>query len=66
MNSTQHGFRKGLSSFADDTAVQISKNTDCDNLQKDLNVIYEWATENNMKFNIDKISIRLLQHKTFS
>ena len=26
----------------------------CDNLQNDLNVVYEWATENNMKFNNKK------------
>ena len=26
--------------------------TDCDYLQKGLNVVYEWVTENNMRFNI--------------
>ena len=45
-----------VSSFADDTRMYKSVKcpTDCDNLQKDLNVVYEWATENNKKFNIEK------------
>ena len=45
-----------VSSFVDDTRLYKSVKcpTDCDNLQKDLNVVYEWATENNMKFNIEK------------
>ena len=43
-------------SFADDTRLNKSVKcpTDCDNLQKDLHVVYEWATENNKKFNIEK------------
>ena len=45
-----------VSSFADDTRLYkpVKCPTDCDNLQKHLNVVYEWATENNMKFNIEK------------
>ena len=44
-----------VSSFADDTRLYKSVKcpTDCDNLQKDLNVAYELATENNMKFKIE-------------
>ena len=45
-----------VSSFADDTRLYKSVKcpTDCDNLKKNLGVLYEWATENNMKFNIEK------------
>ena len=45
-----------VSSFAYVTRLYKSVKcpTDCDNLQKDLNVVYEWATENNIKFNIEK------------
>ena len=53
---------KGLSqntsatSFADDTRVQrgVISDTDCSDLQADLNVIYKWAETVNMKFNSDK------------
>ena len=45
-----------VSSFAYVTRLYKSVKcpTDCDNIQKDLNVVYEWATENNIKFNIEK------------
>ena len=44
------------SSFADDTRVQrgVSLQEDCSSLQSDLNLIYSWAEEVNMKFNSDK------------
>ena len=37
-------------SFADDTRVysNIAQADDCDNLQSDLNTIYNWALQNNM------------------
>ena len=37
-------------SFADDTRVysNIAQADDCDNLQSDLNSIYNWAVQNNM------------------
>ena len=48
-------FNKGttsskLISFADDTRVysNIAQVDDCDNLQSDLNNIYNWALQNNM------------------
>ena len=45
-----------LISFADDTRVysNIIEADDCDNLQYDLNSIYNWAVQNNMFFNSDK------------
>ena len=43
-------------SFADDTRVysNITQADDCDNLQSDLNTIYNWALYNNMFFNSQK------------
>ena len=45
-----------LVSFADDTQVysNIAEADDCDNLQYDLNSIYNWAVHNNMFFNSEK------------
>ena len=46
-----------LISFADDTRIysKIAEVSDCDNLQYDLNMIYDWAiTSNNMFFNAQK------------
>ena len=43
-------------SFADDTRVskEIKNEDDQRKMQADLDVIYEWATNNKMKFNSDK------------
>ena len=45
-----------LISFADDTRIysKITDVSDCDNLQYDLNMIYDWAITNNMFFNAQK------------
>ena len=45
-----------LVSFADDTRVysNIAEADDCDNLQYDLNSIYNWAVHNNRFFNSEK------------
>ena len=45
-----------LISFADDTRGynQISDTEDCDSLQRDLNSVYKWASDNNMFFNAKK------------
>ena len=45
-----------LSSFADDTRIMKAVNTenDIDNLQSDLDRVYLWMAENNMKLNGDK------------
>ena len=42
-----------LSSFADDTRLmkEISKNTDVQSLQDDLDVVYQWTSSNNMQLN---------------
>ena len=46
-----------LVSLADDTQVysNIAEADDCDNLQYDLNSIYNWAVHNNMFFNSEKL-----------
>ena len=46
-----------VSSFADDTRVVLGTNSkeDMEELQKDLDSIYKWSLENNMKFNSKKI-----------
>ena len=45
-----------VSSFADDTRVghRIKTTEDVQALQEDLNTIYQWSSNNNMKFNSDK------------
>ena len=53
------------SNFADDTRVysNIAEADDCDNLQYDLNSIYNWVVHNNMFLNSEKfhyISFSLL------
>ena len=52
-SSLQHAT---ASSFADDTRItmKIKCKEDCDRLQQDLELVYEWATENNMAFNEEK------------
>ena len=42
-----------LVSFADNTRLYsgVGDVTDCDNLQLDLNTVYDWASSNNMYFN---------------
>ena len=41
-----------LVGFADDTRLYsgVGDVTDCDNLQLDLNAVYDWASSNNMFF----------------
>ena len=45
-------------SFADDTRLYsgVGDVTDCDNLQYDLDTVYDWASSNNMFFNSKKFS----------
>ena len=45
-----------LSSFADDTRIgsEIASHHDCEDLQTDLDVVYEWTHTNNMELNADK------------
>ena len=47
-----------LVSFADDTRLYsgIGDVTDCDNIQLDLNAVYDWVSSNNMFFNSKKFS----------
>ena len=49
-------------SFADDTRVysNITQSDDCDNLQSDLNTIYNWALYNNMFFKFTKVPLCVL------
>ena len=53
-NGISHG--TSATSFADDTRVQrgVRSASDCSDLQADLNHIYQWADNVNMKFNSDK------------
>ena len=55
----QDVFTSVLSSFADDTRVMhgISDVSDCSSLQSDIDAIYSWANENNMKFNDLKFEV---------
>ena len=48
-----------LSSFADDTRMMKAVNTgeDVEHLQSDLNRIYQWTAENNMKLNGEKFQL---------
>ena len=45
-----------LSSFADDTRVGkgIATSSDVEDLQRDLQAVYQWSVDNNMEFNADK------------
>ena len=50
-----------LIDFADDTRVDsnIPHADDCDNLQSDLNTIYNWAVQNNM-FELSKVPLHCI------
>ena len=51
--NVSHAF---LSRFADDTRIgsQIASPTDAENLQTDLEAVYQWAEDNNKELNADK------------
>ena len=53
---TEEDLTSRLGIFADDTRVSnsISNKEDINRLQADLNTIFEWKSENNMRFNSDK------------
>ena len=55
----QHVQYSTVRSFADDTRIimPIKTETDCMNLQTDLNVLYDWAVSNNMVFNGEKFDL---------
>ena len=48
-----------LISFADDTRLYsgVGDVTDCDNLQFDLDTVYDWASSNNMFFNLNFLKL---------
>ena len=54
-----------VTSFANDTRVlkTISQDRDVELMKVDLLKIYEWATENNMKFNGDKFELIIYSHR---
>ena len=54
--NTTHSF---VSSFADDTKIsmKVTSSEDTENLQSDINKIFEWANNNNMSFNEDKFQL---------
>ena len=45
--------------YADDTKMwrQINSNKDCEILQKDINLLYEWCAQNKMKFHPEKCKV---------
>ena len=51
--------RSKFSKFADDLRLRklIKSPTDCEDLQSDLDRIYEWSQENSLLFNIDKCKV---------
>ena len=53
-----------LISFADDTRLysNINNPLDCDNLQIDLDHVYNWAVSNNMFFNSKKFNYISFSH----
>ncbi|XP_076042028.1 uncharacterized protein LOC143025933 [Oratosquilla oratoria] len=48
-----------MSSFADDTRIsrEITTREDSERLQKDLEAVYKWSSENNMVFNNKKFEL---------
>ena len=60
INDVQKRIRHyNISSFADDTRVskQITHQTDCVELQDELNAIIQWSREDNMKLHEDKFEL---------
>ena len=59
LSDLDEGIKNIASMFADDTRIMsaVQEDTDVETLQKDLDHIYKWAEENNMKFNSDKFEL---------
>ena len=59
INAIDNGVSSKVSLFADDTRVMgpVKSEEDVENLQKDLDKIYEWQSKNNMLFNSKKFEI---------
>ena len=54
-----------ISSFADDTRImkQVKSVSDCDDLQRDLSMVYKWVQSNNMTLNDEKFeALRYGEH----
>ena len=56
MRNTYDIAESDIVSFVDDTRVYrgVSDTSNCDTLQKDLDTVYKWASNNNMSFNYFK------------
>ena len=59
LSDHDEGIENAASMFADDTCITaaVKEDADVENMQKDLDHIYKWAENNNMKFNSDKFEL---------
>ncbi|MDW3615035.1 MAG: reverse transcriptase family protein, partial [Nitrososphaeraceae archaeon] len=65
INDIDIGLVSKLGKFADDSKVckNVNNSIDADNLQKDLDKLYEWSLKWQMQFNVDKCSVVHFGHK---
>uniref|UniRef100_A0A8C3F3S5 Reverse transcriptase domain-containing protein n=1 Tax=Chrysemys picta bellii TaxID=8478 RepID=A0A8C3F3S5_CHRPI len=59
INDLEKGVNSEVAKFADDTKLLkiVKTKADCDELQKDLTKLSDWATKWQMKFNVDKCKV---------
>ncbi|CAM5132666.1 unnamed protein product [Eretmochelys imbricata] len=59
INDLEKGVNSEVAKFADDTKLLriVKTKTDCEELQKDLTKLSDWATKWQMKFNVDKYKV---------
>ncbi|CAM4557507.1 unnamed protein product [Lepidochelys olivacea] len=59
VNDLEKGVNSKAAKFADDTKLLkiVRTKTDCEELQKDLTKLSDWATKWQMKFNVDKCKV---------
>ena len=59
LSDLDDGIENVASMFADDTRImgEIQQETDVEKLQKDLDKVFHWAEDNNMRFNSDKFEL---------
>uniref|UniRef100_A0A8C3P8K5 Gypsy retrotransposon integrase-like protein 1 n=1 Tax=Chrysemys picta bellii TaxID=8478 RepID=A0A8C3P8K5_CHRPI len=59
INDLEKGVKSEVAKFADDTKLLkiVKTKADCEELQKDLTKLSDWATKWQMKFNVDKCKV---------
>ncbi|CAM5119150.1 unnamed protein product [Natator depressus] len=59
INDLEEGVNRGLAKFADDTKLLkiVKTKADCEELQKALTKLSDWATKWQMKFHVDKCKV---------